>query len=95
MNNFGKNAIMANKRTLKKEINVMVFDVIDECLYIQEMNEDKFEQTEAVIEEAIAFYNESLEAMNQGKVKEDFRKIIGKVEEKYLHFTDQLNTLNA
>ncbi len=95
MNNFEKNAIMANKRILKKEINVMVFDVIDECLYIQEINEDKFEATEAVIEEAISFYNASLEAMNKGKAKADFRNIVASVEEKSIYFTDKLNTLNA
>jgi hypothetical protein len=32
---------MANKRTLKRNINAMIVDVIDECIYIQDTQPSK------------------------------------------------------
>lgn len=85
---------MANKRTLKKDINFLVFDVIDECIYIQERDENKLDESEKLIEQAIDFYNKSLSDINKGKTKQDFRNVVAELNEKTDFFFNQLNVLN-
>lgn len=85
---------MSNKRTLKKEINYLVFDVIDECIYIQEMNESKVAPSEKIIEEAIEYCNQALSDMNAGKNKADFRKVANDLDIKTEYFFEKLNALN-
>jgi hypothetical protein len=85
---------MANKRDLKKQINAMIVDVIDECIYIQETKEKKSDAAEALIEEVIAVYNDLLERINRAKNKGDFKSIIQDFEEKSDTFLDKLNSLN-
>ncbi len=85
---------MANKRDLKKQINAMIVDVIDECIYIQETKEKKSDAAEALIEEVIAVYNDLLERINRAKNKGDFKSIIQDFEEKSDTLLDKLNSLN-
>jgi hypothetical protein len=85
---------MANKRMLKKQINAMIIDVIDECIYIQEVNDDKAEAAEGLIEEVISTYNELLSRMNSGKTKSDFKAIVADFDQKSDELLDKLNGLN-
>ena len=85
---------MANKRQLKKQINAMVIDVIDECIYIQEINSNKSEAAELLIEEVIATYNSLISRVSKAKNKTDFRPIIKDFEEKSDLYLDKLNSLN-
>jgi hypothetical protein len=85
---------MANKRMLKKQINAMIIDVIDECIYIQEVNDDKAEAAERLIEEVISTYNELLSRINTGKTKADFKLIVTDFDQKSDELLDKLNGLN-
>lgn len=85
---------MANKRTLKKQINAMIIDVIDECIYVQEVNDDKAEAAESLIEEVISTYNELLSRMNSGKTKADFKAIVSDFDQKSEMLLEKLNALN-
>ena len=85
---------MANKRQLKKQINAMVIDVIDECIYIQEINSIQSEAAELLIEEVIATYNSLISRVSKAKNKTDFRPIIKDFEEKSDLYLDKLNSLN-
>ena len=85
---------MANKRILKKQINAMVIDVIDECIYVQEVNESKTDAAELLIEEVISFYNTQISEINKAKTKKDFRSIVTDFEEKSDVYLDKLNNLN-
>jgi hypothetical protein len=85
---------MANKRTLKKQINAMIIDVIDECIYVQEVNDDKAEVAEGLIEEVISTYNELLSRMNSGKTKADFKAIVSDFDQKSEMLLEKLNALN-
>lgn len=85
---------MANKRILKKQINAMVIDVIDECIYVQEVNESKTDAAELLIEEVISFYNNQISEINKAKNKKDFRSIVTDFEEKSDVYLDKLNNLN-
>lgn len=86
---------MANKRTLKKRINAMVIDVIDECIYVQETKTNKYNEAEALIEEIIDNYNDLIARINSGKSKADFRKIVIDFENQSEAFIDKLNAFNA
>ncbi len=79
---------------LKKQINAMIIDVIDECIYIQEVNDDKAEAAEGLIEEVISMYNELLSRMNSGKTKSDFKAIVADFDQKSDELLDKLNGLN-
>jgi len=86
---------MANKRNLKKSINSLVFDVIDECIYIQEINPAKFEDCEKLIDESVNFYNNILSKMNSAKAKAEFRSIAIELDENAERFIESLNSLNS
>lgn len=90
-----KNRKMANKRTLKKSINSLVFDVIDECIYIQEVHPEKFEASEQLIDKAVNYYNDALAKMSASKTKADFRQVAADLDENAMAFVDELNSLNA
>jgi hypothetical protein len=86
---------MANKRTLKKHINAMVFDVIDECLYLQETQEEKAEKAEQLIEEVVSSYNDLIARINTGKNKADFNAVWNDFNERSDGFSEKLNALSA
>ena len=86
---------MANKRTLKKSINTLVFDVIDECIYIQEIHPEKNDASEKLINNAVDYFNDALAKMNASKSKADFRKVAQELDEKAALFVDELNSLNS
>ena len=86
---------MANKRNLKKNINSLVFDVIDECIYLQENRTDKFESCEKLIDEVVNYYNEALSKINSAKNKTDYRSIAIELDDKAEKFIEKLNSLNS
>ncbi|MFM1893236.1 MAG: hypothetical protein ACO28O_01815 [Crocinitomicaceae bacterium] len=85
---------MANKRTLKRNINAMIVDVIDECIYIQDTQPSKEDASESLINEVIQTYNDLLSKINKAKGKGEFAAIVQSFEEKSDQFIDKLNALN-
>lgn len=85
---------MGNKRTLKKGLNEMVFDVVDECYFIQITDENKIPAAEKLIVEVADFQDHVLGSINKAKGKAAFRLIYTEVEAKSDYFLDALNTLN-
>jgi hypothetical protein len=85
---------MGNKRSLKKGLNEMVFDVVDECYFIQIADSKKIEATEKLITEVADFQDDQLSKMNKAKGKAAFRAIYTDIETKSDYFVDALNTLN-
>ncbi len=85
---------MANKRTLKRNINAMIVDVIDECIYIQDTQPSKEDASESLINEVIQTYNDLLSKINKAKGKGEFVAIVHSFEEKSDQFIDKLNALN-
>ncbi len=86
---------MANKRSLKKAVNEMVFDVVEECFIQQMTDPSKKEKAEALIEEAADFQDDILSRINQAKDKADFKGIVKDVQEKAEDFVKKLNALVA
>ena len=85
---------MSNKRILKRNINEMVFDVVEECFHHQMLDESKAPATEKLITEAASFQDVILGRMHKAKGKAEFRAIFLEVEGKTGYFIDALNTLN-
>jgi len=78
---------------LKKKINAMVFDIIDECLFIQENQEHKAQEAEQLIEQAVVAYNKMMEGVNKGKTKSDFNAVWNAYYDASDVFSEQLNLL--
>lgn len=85
---------MANKRILKRNINEMVFDVVEECFFFEMTAPDKADRSAKLIDEAAEFQDQMLTKMNQAKGKPAFRSIVTEVEAKANYFVAALNALN-
>ena len=66
---------MANKRTFKKNLNDMVFDIVEECFYLQMVDDSKTKKTEALIDETAAFQDEVLGKKSRSKTKKEFTEL--------------------
>lgn len=84
---------MASKRLIKKQLNGMVIDIIDECFSIQLYNEAKTAATEKLIEETLVFGDDVLARIHQAKSKKDFPAIKQLMEDKGIYFVEELNGL--
>ncbi|MCA0132077.1 hypothetical protein [Winogradskyella alexanderae] len=88
---------MANKRDLKKDINYVLGDII-EAVYIWELaNAEKpTKQSEAIIDEAIATFDELIARVNDRSVedkKAHFKAISSDLEAKGRSLIEKINTL--
>ena len=85
---------MASKQDLKRQIKYMIYDVIDECYFVCDMQPEKAEEAEKTIDAAVDFHESILPAISRAKTKADFKPIIDKVNAKQREFVEQLNSLN-
>lgn len=85
---------MASKRELKRNVNNMVFDVVEECFDQSLWDDKKSAKADKLIDEAADFQDEILEKINTAKTKADFKPIRAQIEEKAIYFVQELNTLN-
>lgn len=88
---------MANVRDLKKDINYVLGDII-EAVYIWELtNPDKDnKEAEAIIDEAIATFDDLIEKVNQKNVenkKQHFKSIQAELESRGRVLIDKINKL--
>ena len=88
---------MANKRDLKKDINYVLGDII-EAVYVWEYaNPEKdTKKSEAVIDEAIATFDELIEKVNDRKVenkKAHFKSINQELEDRGRALIEKINKL--
>lgn len=85
---------MASKRILKKQIDGMIFDVVDECFSVQLYATSKTEATNKLIDEALDFRDQMLAQVHQANTKKDFPVIHKQLEDKGIYFVEALNGLN-
>ena len=86
---------MANVRELKKEINSMIYEVVEECYDLQLFNSSKSEKTDAFIDEAADFQEEIMNEIKRASSKSEFKEIRRKVDEKSTEWVKKLNTLQG
>ena len=84
---------MASKRKFKKDLNKMVFDVVEECFSVQLYNESKTQVTNELIEEVISFRNQMTEKIHQAKTNKEFPALHALTEETAINFIHKLNEL--
>ena len=85
---------MASKRTFKRHLNEMVYDIVEECFYLQLTDESKMKDTDKLIDEAASFQDDILSRIYKSKSKKDFSEISVQVNEKAQYFVEKLNKLN-
>ncbi|MEJ6798628.1 MAG: hypothetical protein QNK75_06325 [Crocinitomicaceae bacterium] len=85
---------MSSKKNLKKYVNNMVFDVVDECFHIQEADPKKEKKTEALFDKVADFQDEILQEIHAAKTKKDYNPIVAKINDMQVKFTEELNGLN-
>lgn len=84
---------MANVRNLKKEVNNMVYDVVDECYSLQLFDESKKKDTDNFIDEVADFQEEIMTEINKATSKKEFSQIRQKAEKKAEEWVKKLNKL--
>jgi hypothetical protein len=84
---------MASRKDLKRNLNNMVFDIVEECFTIQLLDETKFASAETIIDEAANFQDAMLTKINAAKTKADFRPICDEIENTAIEFINKLNAL--
>ena len=85
---------MSSKRLLKKHLNNMVFDIVEECFTVQMFDETKAEKANELIEDAANFQDQILMDINTAKTKKDFDPIREKIDNSVIEFVTKLNGLN-
>jgi hypothetical protein len=84
---------MASKRTIKKQLNGMIFDVVDECFSVQLYKNEREGETNKLIDEALDFRDDILAKIHQAKTKKDYPAIHEELENKGVYFVEKLNEL--
>lgn len=72
----------------------MVYDIVEECFYLQLTDESKMKDTDKLIDEAAIFQDDILSRIYKSKSKKDFSEISVQVNEKAQYFVEKLNKLN-
>ena len=72
----------------------MVFDIVEECFYLQLTDESKIKKSDKLIDEAATFQDDVLSRIYKSKSKKEFSEISAHVNEKAKYFVEKLNDLN-
>ena len=84
---------MASKRSIKRDLNNMVFDVVDECFMAMMMSDKNNADADKLIDEAADFQDDMLAKINGAKSKADYKVIREKMEEAAIDFVKKLNKM--
>lgn len=92
---------MANKRNIKKDINSVLGNVLEEC-YSEMLNNPGVKEKEinGIIDDAVDLADNLISRVNHSKVipekerKAHFKKISEELEEKAVDFIEKLNKLS-
>lgn len=85
---------MASKRKFKRDLNYMVFDVVEECFSVQLYNDKKTEVTNKLIDEVIDFRNSMTAKVHKAKSKKEFTTLNTEVEDAAIDFIHKINDLH-
>lgn len=66
---------MTSRRMLKNKINVIVNNIIEECYSVQIENKSKGKETNKIIDETVAMFNDLLARMHAAKSIKDEKKL--------------------
>lgn len=86
---------MASVRKLKKTLNDMVLDVVEEAYSIQLYDEKKKKKTDELIDEAASFLEDTLTKVNAAETKKAYKKVEEEIDKKTEDLIEKLNKLQA
>ena len=66
--------MMASRRYLKKKINAVVNNIVEECYSVQIVNNEKEGETNKIIDEAVNMFDDLLSRLQDIKTEEDNKK---------------------
>lgn len=84
---------MASKRIFKRDLNKMVYDIVEECYSVQLFNDSKAEASDKLIDEAIVFRNGMTEKINKANDKKAFQALHKEAEDAAVDFIHKINGL--
>jgi hypothetical protein len=84
---------MASKRDLKKMVNAMVFDVVEEAFNVQLYDPKKEDASEKFIDSVADFHENMLTRINQANTKAEFRQIRADIEQQAVDFIQDVNNM--
>lgn len=84
---------MASKRIFKRDLNKMVYDIVEECYSVQLFNDSKAEASDKLIDEAIVFRNGMTEKINKANDKKAFQVLHKEAEDAAVDFIHKINGL--
>ena len=86
---------MASIKNLKKDLNYIFSDIIEECYLWQLENKDKEEEAEPIIDGAIFSFDNLIEKINDktDNTKKHFQSIILELEENVKDLRSRLDSL--
>ena len=79
---------------LKRNVNHLVYDVVEECFVAMEFNPAQITNAEKLIDEVADFQDTILVKINSAKHKNDFKPIREEVEKAAINFIQKLNSLS-
>lgn len=93
---------MAKIRDIKKDINSLMHEVIDECYaYLEYSHGINFENVSNIITDAVEVRNQLIHRLthfdfipDHAKIKEHYRNIINDLYDKNIELIERLNSLN-
>ena len=86
---------MASKRLLKKRVNRIVVDLLDDCDYLIVNEAPNADEADKLIDDAVAFYEDVLNNINKAEDKKAFREIVEAVDMNEKAFIERLNKLQS
>ncbi len=84
---------MASKRIFKRDLNKMVYDIVEECYSVQLFNESRTEASDKLIDEAIVFRNAMTEKIHKANDKKAFQALHQEAEDAAVDFIHKINGL--
>jgi len=84
---------MASKRDLKKHLNYLIIDVVEEAYNVQLSNPKKIEESDNFIDSVLEFHDTVITRINEAKNKADFRPIREEIEQKAMDFFQDVQNM--
>ena len=86
---------MANVRLLKRDINNMIYDVVEECYSLQLFDDSKKKKTDDFIDEAADFQEDIMSDVKKATSKKEYKEIQEKVDKTAKEWVTKLNKLQS
>lgn len=85
---------MASKRTIKKAVKDVVYDIMDECDYVVVSGGTKSKEANDLMDETVAFYEDSMTKINAAKSKKEFAVLRPELESQAQEFRNKINAIS-